>query len=203
MCTFCLACNSFPYLCYFYVKISLIAIKACVSLSNQQVFLLFLFVCFFFSQFIVNLPPQFLSTNQYYAQFQETLELTIDVSDPEGMPVTVALMDGSPVKAVIRDNVLSWNVTSDANTHFFLKATDACQAFSIFNITVSLVVCQCQNNGSCVPHPNKPRGSGFYECSCVPGFTGDRCETNIDECQSYPCVRGNCFYCCIINNSLY
>ncbi|KAL9972518.1 hypothetical protein ACROYT_G018840 [Oculina patagonica] len=51
---------------------------------------------------------------------------------------------------------------------------------------------KCQNNGSCVPHPKKPRGSGYYKCDCLPGFTGDKCETNIDECQSYPCLRGQC-----------
>ena len=105
------------------------------------------------------------------------------------MPVAVSLMNGSPNKATMRDNVLSWNASNDITTKFFLKATDACDATSFLNITVSLVVCPCQN-GSCVPHPNKPRGSGYYECDCVPGFTGDKCETNIDECQSYPCLRG-------------
>ena len=112
------------------------------------------------------------------------------------MPVTVSLMVGSPSDAVMRDNVLVWNATNDAETMFFLKATDACGAVSIFNITVSLVVCPCQNNGSCSPHPSKPRGSDFYQCNCVPGFTGDTCETNIDECQTYPCLRGNDVIAC-------
>ncbi|XP_068719986.1 von Willebrand factor D and EGF domain-containing protein-like [Montipora capricornis] len=140
----------------------------------------------------VNFPPKFSSINQFYALYEENLQLAINVSDPEGMPVAVTLMDGSPVQAVIRDNVLVWNASSSPRTQFMLKATDACQAVSTYNITISLVVCQCQNNGSCIPHPNSPRGSGLYQCNCPPGFTGDACQTDIDECLSYPCLRGRC-----------
>lgn len=147
---------------------------------------------FFFR--LVNLSPTIPSTTQYYAVLQETLQLPVYFVDPEGMPVTVSLMDGSPRNAIVRDNVVIWNATNNAKTQFFLKATDACQATSYVNITVSLAICQCHNNGSCVPHPNKPRGSGFYECQCIPGFTGDKCDTDINECQSYPCFRG------IVNN---
>lgn len=32
-----------------------------------------------------------------------------------------------------------------------------------------------------------------YSCECVPGFTGQHCETNINECASSPCAnRGVC-----------
>lgn len=130
----------------------------------------------------------FLSTTEYYALFQETLELAIDISDPEGLPVTVSL-EGNSNEAVIHQNVLRWNVSSSSTTHFSLKATDACQASATLNITVNSVECPCKN-GSCAPHPNKPRGSGLYECNCLPGFSGSKCETNIDDCQSSPCLRG-------------
>ncbi|KAI8515731.1 calcium ion binding, partial [Branchiostoma belcheri] len=52
-----------------------------------------------------------------------------------------------------------------------------------------LVTCQldvCQNGGDCT--------SCFDDnhkiCSCLPGFEGELCEINIDECASSPCVNG-------------
>ena len=31
-----------------------------------------------------------------------------------------------------------------------------------------------------------------YVCSCIPGFTGDNCEININECEGDPCLHGKC-----------
>ena len=51
------------------------------------------------------------------------------------------------------------------------------------------LACPCLN-GSCQPDPRHPRGSGSYVCECFPGYTGDRCEAETDECQSWPCIYG-------------
>ncbi|XP_023804740.1 sushi, von Willebrand factor type A, EGF and pentraxin domain-containing protein 1 isoform X3 [Oryzias latipes] len=42
----------------------------------------------------------------------------------------------------------------------------------------------CQNKGTC-----EEVGAG-YVCSCMPGFTGAKCEIDINECDSAPCQNG-------------
>lgn len=45
----------------------------------------------------------------------------------------------------------------------------------------------CEHNGKCVNTP------GSFACNCTQGFTGPRCETNVNECESHPCQNeGSC-----------
>ncbi|KAK7895296.1 hypothetical protein WMY93_020621 [Mugilogobius chulae] len=42
----------------------------------------------------------------------------------------------------------------------------------------------CLNGGSCY------KRSSEILCVCAPGYTGQHCETDVDECQSSPCLNG-------------
>ena len=42
---------------------------------------------------------------------------------------------------------------------------------------------------SAFPGTCKDKVNGFI-CSCEAGFSGVRCEEDIDDCQSSPCVNG-------------
>jgi hypothetical protein len=43
----------------------------------------------------------------------------------------------------------------------------------------------CQNGGTCRRDlPN------LFRCSCLPGYSGTLCQTNINECASNPCQNG-------------
>jgi len=44
----------------------------------------------------------------------------------------------------------------------------------------------CENGSTC------ENTAGGYACTCVPGYVGTDCETEIDECASNPCVYGQC-----------
>ena len=42
----------------------------------------------------------------------------------------------------------------------------------------------CDHGGLCLSVRHKPK------CFCPAGFTGERCEINVDECASQPCYNG-------------
>ena len=44
-----------------------------------------------------------------------------------------------------------------------------------------------ETHGTCVDETNS------YSCDCADGFTGNRCESDVDECSSDPCQHlGTC-----------
>ncbi|RMX46707.1 hypothetical protein pdam_00015679 [Pocillopora damicornis] len=48
----------------------------------------------------------------------------------------------------------------------------------------------CKNGATCTDIKDGIADS--FNCTCIPGYTGTFCETNIDECSSSPCVNGFC-----------
>lgn len=44
----------------------------------------------------------------------------------------------------------------------------------------------CVNNGSCQDLFN------HYSCDCAPGWQGEYCQDDVDECISGPCIHGTC-----------
>ncbi|XP_077996405.1 IgGFc-binding protein-like [Glandiceps talaboti] len=57
------------------------------------------------------------------------------------------------------------------------------------NCTVDVNECitgdhTCLNGGTCVNSP------GTYTCDCAPGFSGDKCETEVDVCDNSLCENG-------------
>ena len=53
---------------------------------------------------------------------------------------------------------------------------------------------KCFNNGTCVDQV------GGYSCSCPPGFVGERCEGDVNECLSNPCSSEGSLDCIQLTN---
>lgn len=67
------------------------------------------------------------------------------------------------------------------NGPIFLK--HSCHGLIVFLVLSD----PCLNGGSCTD------GVNSFRCSCLPGFTGSHCATEVNECQSAPCKnRGTC-----------
>uniref|UniRef100_A0A6Q2XKN5 Versican core protein n=1 Tax=Esox lucius TaxID=8010 RepID=A0A6Q2XKN5_ESOLU len=71
-----------------------------------------------------------------------------------------------------------FNVATDETE--IKETTSSSESPSIHSCTENV----CLNGGSCY------KSGALHTCSCAPGYSGDRCETDIDECQSNPCRNG-------------
>ena len=103
------------------------------------------------------------------------IQQTIDLSDTS----TVAWPDTHDVQSIALDadaripNVTDARVMDDAQEHDGLQPNAS-------NCTES----PCKNGGTC---EEEARG---YTCTCLAGFQGEHCETDIDECADEPCLNG-------------
>lgn len=51
----------------------------------------------------------------------------------------------------------------------------------------------CENNAVCMEELDQERFPSGFRCLCRRGFSGPRCEINVDECSSNPCFHGFCY----------
>lgn len=51
----------------------------------------------------------------------------------------------------------------------------------------------CENGAVCEEELDEDHFPLGFHCHCLQGFTGPRCEINVDECSSSPCFHGFCY----------
>ncbi|XP_008429180.1 von Willebrand factor D and EGF domain-containing protein isoform X2 [Poecilia reticulata] len=142
-----------------------------------------------------NEPPLFQPPQIPLRSFQEeSFIYQLQAQDPEGSAVLFNLVSGPKGASLSSAGLLMWKATSEpTDTHTFQFAvTDACSAETLASVQVSVQSCDCLNAASCITNANSPVGSAEYVCVCPDGFTGRRCEVDVDDCKPNPCRLGRC-----------
>ncbi|XP_058503446.1 von Willebrand factor D and EGF domain-containing protein isoform X2 [Solea solea] len=124
----------------------------------------------------------------------ENFTFQLEARDSEGSAVRFSLVSGPEGAALSPAGLLTWTPTAETTlTHmFYFTVTDDCGAETRASVQVSVRSCDCLNAARCATNINFPAGSGEFLCVCLSGFTGSRCEVNVDDCKPNPCRLGRC-----------
>ncbi|KAJ8006128.1 hypothetical protein DPEC_G00125030 [Dallia pectoralis] len=102
-------------------------------------------------------------------------------------PTQLSTTTGSPSHSPLVDTTEDTSPTLAGSHHASSAEAEYDLGDTIVGETVEIPGihdCLCQNGGSCY------RAGAVLMCICAPGYCGDHCETDIDECQSNPCRNG-------------
>ncbi|XP_069815448.1 von Willebrand factor D and EGF domain-containing protein isoform X1 [Dendropsophus ebraccatus] len=149
-----------------------------------------------------NQPPELHSLPEMLQTFySENFVYQFVGSDPEGSAILFTLESGPEGASLSPAGLLIWKVMSLNTEKITFSALDDCNAKTTVTVEVTVKACGCFNGGSCVANVNFPPGKGEYLCVCSPGYEGENCQIETDECQSNPCRAGRCldqvnsYYC--------
>ncbi|KAM8930636.1 protein crumbs homolog 1 [Pelodytes ibericus] len=82
------------------------------------------------------------------------------------------------------------NVTGQFCSLFSSSEASALSFIRIYNRLPSTICGNEKKNITCYNHGNCTEERGELRCTCLPGFVGERCEVDINECHSDPCLNG-------------
>lgn len=118
----------------------------------------------------------------------QPFSLQLQATDPENGTVHYSIADTPLTDMMVTpEGMLTIpNVTLDATFNVTVRVTDQFNGTSTHNMTLIVLVCDCQNGGTCLLQDDE------VVCVCPAGLTGSHCNASINECLMSPCVNGTC-----------
>lgn len=102
--------------------------------------------------------------------------------------------NGTNYRLVYNANRSGYQIADELDqklTHFICEYQgEWCDDREMINWVCGFVLERCDGNNSCLNNATCFLNVGRELCLCAPGFTGVKCDQEIDECLSSPCQHG-------------
>ncbi|KAM4043759.1 uncharacterized protein ACNLHF_014031 [Anomaloglossus baeobatrachus] len=142
-----------------------------------------------------NFPPNVTGPTTIFTKIFEPLTVIYTATDENNDIVIFSLETDSPDINITDDGVLVWYPKSSTPVNATIIATDSKVATDVI---LTLVLCNCTNNGSCLydSATSLENGTTTFKvagCNCSAAWTGMYCENDFNACAENKCyVNDTC-----------
>ncbi|XP_059158904.1 mucin-like protein isoform X1 [Physella acuta] len=121
--------------------------------------------------------------------------LSFKAVDKDKDAVTYILVEGSSAVSLTQNGLLTYTPSVNSTVSVVLRVKDSQDCYSPVMIIPITICPRCSGHGQC--NKNMTRETEYFgglvkifKCSCLPGYTGTNCESELDACKDNPCYKG-------------
>ncbi|KAM9316126.1 uncharacterized protein PAF06_007094 [Gastrophryne carolinensis] len=138
-----------------------------------------------------NFPPNVTGPTTLMTKLYQPVTVSYTATDENNDTVILSLLSDSSDINLTADGVLVWLPTSSAPINATITADDS---KVITEVALTLVLCNCTNNGSClydspVSLINGTNNFMVAQCNCSAAWTGMYCEEDFNACAENKCYN--------------
>uniref|UniRef100_UPI00358E3F4F fibrillin-1-like n=1 Tax=Myxine glutinosa TaxID=7769 RepID=UPI00358E3F4F len=139
-------------------------------------------------------PPNVTGDSTLYSIMNEEVKVQYQTDDDDGANVIFTLVTNSTDINITENGVLMWRPTSIEPTFAIVVANNS---KAVGQLVLTLVVCSCENNGTCDFEQEYSSTSGeggtifkVATCNCSQGYTANDCSEDFNPCTNSTCFAG-------------